>query len=134
MTTFRALSLSVAAALVAVFFATTSTVATAGPFAGLAGTKTAAGAGTSISKVHYRKKYRYGRYARSKRRYRRRHHRHYRDRVVRAPFTHVETGRRVVVDAPFASVYVGRGVHVRAPFVDLWVPRYGRRYYGSRYW
>lgn len=53
------------------------------------------------------------------------HRRWYRPhRHVDAPFTHVETGRRVIVEAPFASVYVGRhGRHVRAPFVDLWVPR-----------
>ena len=44
--------------------------------------------------------------------------------VVDAPYTHVETGDRVVVDAPFAHVYSGRhGQHIVAPFVDLWVPR-----------
>lgn len=52
----------------------------------------------------------------------RRHHRG--RRHVDAPYTHVETGRRVVVEAPFASVYVGRrGRHIRAPFVNLWIPR-----------
>lgn len=133
MTIIRALSLSVAGALIAVFFAATSTIATAGPFAGVAGTKSATGSGAVSHKVHYRKKYRYHRHTRGKRRYRR-NHRSYRRGVVRAPFTRVETGRRVIVDAPFASVYVGRGVRVRAPFVDLWVPRYRRRYYGARYW
>ena len=51
--------------------------------------------------------------------------RHYRrGRIVDAPFTYVETGRRVVVDAPFATVYVGRhGRYVRAPFVNIWIPR-----------
>jgi hypothetical protein len=60
-----------------------------------------------------------------RRHYRRYHHRHYhRDGIVDAPFTRVETGRRVIVDAPFAHVYSGRhGHHVVAPFVDLWVPR-----------
>ena len=55
----------------------------------------------------------------------RRWHRHHRGRHhVDAPFTHVESGRRVVVDAPFAHVYVGRhGRHVVAPFVNLWLPR-----------
>jgi hypothetical protein len=61
-----------------------------------------------------------------------RHHHHDRDyyddydtgEVVDAPYTHVETGDRVVVDAPFAHVYSGRhGQHIVAPFVDLWVPR-----------
>ena len=43
---------------------------------------------------------------------------------VDAPFTHVESGRRVVVEAPFTSVYVSkRGRYVRAPFVSLWIPR-----------
>lgn len=43
---------------------------------------------------------------------------------VDAPFTHVETGRKVAVEAPFTSVYVGkRGRYVRAPFVSLWIPR-----------
>jgi hypothetical protein len=59
-------------------------------------------------------------------RHHRRHaHKHYRrGEVVNAPFTRVETGRRVIVDAPFAHVYSGRrGHHVEAPFVDLWVPR-----------
>ena len=48
-------------------------------------------------------------------------HRHYRRGcIVNAPFTYVETGRRVVVDAPFATVYVGRhGRHMRAPFVNI---------------
>lgn len=57
--------------------------------------------------------------------YRNRHYRHGRySEVVEAPFTRVESGRRVVVDAPFAHVYVGRhGRHIVAPFVDLWVPR-----------
>ena len=57
---------------------------------------------------------------------RRYHHRQYPryERHVDAPFTHVETGRRVVVEAPFATVYAGRrGRYVRAPFVDLWIPR-----------
>jgi hypothetical protein len=50
-------------------------------------------------------------------------HRYYGRRVVHAPFTRVETGRRTVVDAPFTHVYVGRhGRHIVAPFVDLWVP------------
>jgi hypothetical protein len=57
----------------------------------------------------------------------RRHHRHHHDdddEVVDAPFTHVESGHRVIVDAPFAHVAVGRhGRHIVAPFVDLWVPR-----------
>jgi hypothetical protein len=58
----------------------------------------------------------------------RRHYRHHHDddddEVVDAPFTHVESGRRVIVDAPFAHVAVGRhGRHIVAPFVDLWVPR-----------
>ena len=54
----------------------------------------------------------------------RRRHRHHNDEVVDAPFTHVESGHRVIVDAPFAHVAVGRyGRHVVAPFVDLWVPR-----------
>jgi hypothetical protein len=60
-----------------------------------------------------------------------RHHHYDRDyydydtgEVVDAPYTHVETGDRVVVDAPFAHVYSGRhGQHLVAPFVDLWVPR-----------
>ena len=53
-----------------------------------------------------------------------RHHRHHYDEVVDAPFTHVQSGHRVIVDAPFAHVAVGRyGRHVVAPFVDLWVPR-----------
>lgn len=58
-------------------------------------------------------------------------HRHYsgryyhrRTRVVEAPFTYVESGRRVLVEAPFATVYVGRhGRYIRAPFVNLWIPR-----------
>lgn len=133
MTMIRMLSLSLATALAAVFFASTSTIAMAGPFAGLGATKSATDAAGISHKVHYRKKRRYHRHARGKRRYYRQH-RHNRRRVVRAPFTHVETGRRVIVDAPFASVYVGRGVHVRAPFVNLWVPSYGRRSYGARYW
>lgn len=55
---------------------------------------------------------------------RRRHHHHGHDHTVDAPFTHVETGRRVVVDAPFAHVTVDRyGRHIRAPFVNLWLPR-----------
>jgi hypothetical protein len=55
------------------------------------------------------------------RHYRRHHHN---DAEVDAPFTHVETGHRVIVDAPFAHVAVGpRGRHVVAPFVDLWLPR-----------
>ena len=50
--------------------------------------------------------------------------RHHHDDVVDAPFTHVETGQRVIVDAPFAHVAVGpHGRHIVAPFVDLWVPR-----------
>lgn len=54
---------------------------------------------------------------RERRSYRR--HRH-----VDAPFTHVESGRRVIVDAPFAHVYVGRhGRRIVAPFVDLRIPR-----------
>ncbi len=56
-------------------------------------------------------------------RYDARYHRHYHRgrRVVHAPFSRVETGRRTVVDAPFAHVYSGRrGTHVVAPFVDLW--------------
>jgi hypothetical protein len=54
---------------------------------------------------------------------RRRYHRHH-SHVVDAPFTRVETGRRVVVDAPFAHVTVNRhGRHIRAPFVNLWLPR-----------
>ncbi len=54
----------------------------------------------------------------------RRHRRHHGKHHVDAPFTHVESGRRVVVDAPFAHVYVGRrGRHVVAPFVNLWLPR-----------
>jgi UTP:GlnB (protein PII) uridylyltransferase len=54
----------------------------------------------------------------------RRHHRHHYDDIVDAPFTHVESGHRVIVDAPFAHVAVGRyGRHVVAPFVDIWVPR-----------
>ncbi|MCB1485550.1 MAG: hypothetical protein KDJ17_11735 [Hyphomicrobiaceae bacterium] len=57
------------------------------------------------------------------RRYKHRHDRDY-ERHVDAPFTHVETGRRVVVDAPFAFVHVDRhGRYVRAPFVNLWIPR-----------
>jgi hypothetical protein len=52
-----------------------------------------------------------------------RHH-HRAPRIVEAPFTYVESGRRVVVEAPFTTVYVGRrGRYVRAPFVDLWIPR-----------
>lgn len=50
--------------------------------------------------------------------------RHHAEHHVDAPFTRVESGRRVIVDAPFAHVYVGReGRHVVAPFVDLWIPR-----------
>ncbi len=53
-----------------------------------------------------------------------RRRRHHRERYVVAPFTDVETGRRVVVDAPFAHVTVDRhGRFIRAPFVNLWVPR-----------
>ena len=52
-------------------------------------------------------------------------HRHHRAAVFDAPFTRVETGRRVVVDAPFAHVSVHRhGRHIVAPFVNLWIPRY----------
>ena len=132
MSTFRVLSMSVTVALAAIVFAATSTVASAGPFAGLATTKAAKGAVGTSHKVHYRRKYhKHRKYRRA--RHKRRYSRRYRGRrIVRAPFTHVETGRRVIVDAPFASVYVGRGVHVRAPFVNLWVPRtrsYGYRYY-----
>lgn len=63
-----------------------------------------------------------------RRSYRHRHytgrHYHRRTRVVEAPFTYVESGRRVLVEAPFATVYVGRhGRYVRAPFVNLWIPR-----------
>ena len=59
------------------------------------------------------------------RRGRHHHHHHYRrGRVVEAPFTYVESGRRVVVEAPFTTVYVGRrGRYVRAPFVNIWIPR-----------
>ena len=53
-----------------------------------------------------------------------RHRHHHREHSVEAPFTEVETGRRVVVDAPFAHVTVDRhGRHIRAPFVNLWIPR-----------
>jgi hypothetical protein len=41
---------------------------------------------------------------------------------VEAPYTRVETGRRVQVDAPFANVDVNsdrRRVRVHAPFVDV---------------
>ncbi len=133
MSTFRMLSLSLAAALAAVFATVTSHSATAGPLAGVASINVAKGAAPAVKKVHYRKKYRKHRYS-YRRGYKRRHRGYRHRRVVRAPFTRVETGRRVIVDAPFASVYVNRrhGVHVRAPFVNLWVPR-GRRY-GYRYY
>lgn len=55
-----------------------------------------------------------------------RKYRHHHDRVVDAPFTHVETGprHRTSVWAPFTRVHVSRrGTYVRAPFVDLFVPR-----------
>ena len=45
---------------------------------------------------------------------------------VEAPYTRVESGRKVAVDAPHAFVRVDRKrgrVVVRAPFVDLDVPR-----------
>lgn len=123
----RIISLSLFAVLTAVFFAAaTSTPIAAGPIA----TASANIAAKSANRhnVHYRKKYhRHRKYRRYGRKYR--HYRRYRkNRVVRAPFTRVETGRRVIVDAPFAHVRVGRGVRVRAPFVDLWIPR-SRRYY-----
>lgn len=53
------------------------------------------------------------------------HRRHEgRNRIVDAPYTHVESGRHVAVDAPFTTVYVSRrGRYVRAPFVELWLPR-----------
>lgn len=78
----------------------------------LGGIKAAAGQESAVIKVHRRS-------------YHHHHHRHYRrDRVVEAPFTYVETGRRVVVEAPFTTVYVGRrGRYVRAPFVNIWIPR-----------
>lgn len=58
------------------------------------------------------------------RRYYRHRYARYHDQEVDAPFTHVETGHRVIVDAPFAHVYVGRhGRHVVAPFVNIWIPR-----------
>lgn len=133
MSKIHVLGVTLASALTALFFVATSSIATAGPFSGVGATKAKTGFAGAIRKVHYRKYRRYHRHARGKRRYYRRH-RHNRHGVVRAPFTRVETGRRVIVDAPFASVRVGRGVRVRAPFVDLWVPRSRRHYYGSRYW
>jgi hypothetical protein len=45
---------------------------------------------------------------------------------VEAPYTRVESGRKLAVDAPYAFVRVNRRtgrVIVRAPFVDLDVPR-----------
>lgn len=135
MRTFRVLSLSFAAGVIAIFTAALAKPAAAGPFTGMANTQAMHKDGKIRHAVHYRKKYRkHRRYRRSARRGHRRYRRHYRRRnVVRAPYTYVESGRRVIVDAPFASVYVGRGVHVRAPFVNLWVPR-RRRHYGYRYW
>ncbi len=54
-----------------------------------------------------------------------RYRRHYRrDRVVDAPFTHVDSRGPVVVDAPFTHVGVsGDRVRVIAPFVNLSIPR-----------
>lgn len=127
----RIMSLALLAALIAVFVPATSTSAVAGPFA--AATASIGAQNATRHNVHYRKRYHRHRKYRRLGRYGRRHHRRYRRyrgrRIVRAPFTRVETGRRVIVDAPFAHVRVGRGVRVRAPFVDLWVPRYRRRYY-----
>lgn len=91
-------------------------------FSALSHTKAAVGKTSILRQVHYRRDHRRSHRHRHFRKYGRHHHSH----VVRAPFTRVETGRRVIVDAPFAHVYVGRGVHVRAPFVDLWVPRHHR--------
>lgn len=96
----------------------------------------AAEASTAVTKVHsrryhrerhYRDRYYGDRYYDDSyyepRYYRHRHYRYGRNRIIDAPFAHVETGRRVIVEAPFASVHVGRyGRHIRAPFVDIWRP------------
>lgn len=83
------------------------TTAVAAPIGGLS--RPAASGESQVIKVHRRGHH---------------HHHHRRGRVVEAPFTYVESGRRVVVEAPFTTVYVGRrGRYVRAPFVNLWIPR-----------
>jgi len=86
--------------------------ANAAPGASTAAAGSAASSASTVHEVGYRS------------RHRRYNRRYYRGRVVDAPFTRVESGRRTVVDAPFVHVYKGRrGTRVVAPFVDLWNPR-----------
>lgn len=132
MTNIRRLTVATIAAFATISATGLTTAANAGPFSGIANSKTLADGESVQHRVHYRKKYHKYRHYRAKRRYHPKHRR-YRRRDVHAPYTYVSPGRRVIVDAPYANVYVGRGVRVRAPYVDLWIPSY-RRYYGGRYW